>query len=784
MKNENNKFKKKIEFLFFFLVCTILISSDVNALDWSRGKAWYDNLYCQLIGCTMTGNLTASDSLLTNYIYSEGAGNNISIDGNTLFIDDGNDRVGIGTATPNDYLHILTTNTGNQDMLSLEAAYENVHLGPALKFIRTNGVLARIRGVEEGSWDGGLAFEVFLLNGGEVGRDSATTEAMRIDQYGNVGIGTTSPSNKLDVRGDGNFSGTVYINNATDLSETISSTQINNSYALNITLQQYIDWPGGNLTYVKEDAINNSYAQIDQDETFLGNVEAVEFKGKFNWTSGDDWNAFDGSELLFNESKLATQFFNVSTIEVITGTPQGAITDIHSYNNIPYNISEVASDLELRLNFTGINSFNEIIIRYKSPEEVGGTHVMAVQMYHVVDESWEDYGELPNSDIYHIIEFGVFDEDAHIDSTGTVQLRFYQDEGTPARTHKHEIDWVTISKGFGTPTGEEVDPHAVYKDGTTQLIGNWNAGSFNISVESIIGDGSYLTNIPKNDLTEYVNETKWSNGLLDYINYTLWASMLGEYINDTQIASYFKTSQIVDYPNSTQINVSLSLQNECSEITGCIENAITVDTSATENCTGSQAFLGNGSCIDIDGINTDTTIGDTNASTECSGDEALLGNTTCFSIGDIDTDTNTITTLDNIVFDNGTNLPSDWDISNYTAGDGNLTITEHVVSLVYTELKSWLDDIYQAAGDYLTSQQANDTFIISADMNTLAELNTQISGDLASSAELNNSYARLDSKNTFTSNQTLSDELILGTNKNIYIGSGRIYYNGSDVIWD
>lgn len=37
---------------------------------------------------------------------------------------------------------------------------------------------------------------------------------------------------------------------------------------------------------------------------FTGNVTANWFKGKFNWTSGDDWNLFDGSELLFNETKL------------------------------------------------------------------------------------------------------------------------------------------------------------------------------------------------------------------------------------------------------------------------------------------------------------------------------------------------------------------------------------------------------------------------------------------------------------------------------------------------
>jgi len=43
-------------------------------------------------------------------------------------------------------------------------------------------------------------------------------------------------------------------------------------------------------------------------------------------------------------------------------------------------------------------------------------------------------------------------------------------------------------------------------------------------------------------------------------------------------------------------------------------------------------------------------------------------------------------------------------------------------------------------GTYLTSQEGNDTYIISANMDDLAELNTQINGDLISSAQLNASY--------------------------------------------
>lgn len=39
------------------------------------------------------------------------------------------------------------------------------------------------------------------------------------NETGNIGIGTENPSAKLDVRGEGNFSGTIYINNNTDVSD-------------------------------------------------------------------------------------------------------------------------------------------------------------------------------------------------------------------------------------------------------------------------------------------------------------------------------------------------------------------------------------------------------------------------------------------------------------------------------------------------------------------------------------------------------------------------------------
>ena len=190
----------------------------------------------------------------------------------------------------------------------------------------------------------------------------------------------------------------------------------------------------------------------------------------------------------FNEAKLnatigdltKTIFFNVSSILNITGNTQGALTDIQSYNNVPYNVSEDASDLELRVNFSvGVGGdFNELIVRYKSGEE-DEPHRLRVQIYKINEDEWEDYGDLPEANTYSIVEFGVFDADEHIDGLGIVQVRFFQDEGVPPKTHLHNFDWVTISKGFGTPSGEEVDPDSIHKDGSTFWQGNEQGNGFN-----------------------------------------------------------------------------------------------------------------------------------------------------------------------------------------------------------------------------------------------------------------------------------------------------------------
>ena len=116
-------------------------------------------------------------------------------------------NVGIGTTNPVVPLHIKSTDTGDVDVLMIESIYGgSTDIGPAICFVRTDSILARIRGIEEGSFDGGLIFETVdvdtTVNPLGIGRNGATTERMRIDQVGNVGIGTDNPSEKLQVEGN------------------------------------------------------------------------------------------------------------------------------------------------------------------------------------------------------------------------------------------------------------------------------------------------------------------------------------------------------------------------------------------------------------------------------------------------------------------------------------------------------------------------------------------------------------------------------------------------------
>ena len=150
---------------------------------------------------SMIANLSISQSGLTNYWGSNGS----NIYNLTAL-------VGIGTTSP-DY------------PLQIESSGINVPGTTMYILTHFNNLTGDQAGIFTGydSLDGGAIIGSATSVTGQPIKfwtysGSAWGERMQISKTGNVGIGTTAPSQALDVRGQGNFSGTIYINNATDIS--------------------------------------------------------------------------------------------------------------------------------------------------------------------------------------------------------------------------------------------------------------------------------------------------------------------------------------------------------------------------------------------------------------------------------------------------------------------------------------------------------------------------------------------------------------------------------------
>ena len=99
-----------------------------------------------------------------------------------------NGNLGIGTGSPGAFK--LSVQNTAEDLLRLHNSTDG--LDSLISFTNPGGTLGRVQGID----NGGLAFDTGNNAGG------INSNAMFIDNAGNVGIGTNSPSEKLQVKGD------------------------------------------------------------------------------------------------------------------------------------------------------------------------------------------------------------------------------------------------------------------------------------------------------------------------------------------------------------------------------------------------------------------------------------------------------------------------------------------------------------------------------------------------------------------------------------------------------
>jgi len=238
---------------------------------------------------------------------------------------------------------------------------------------------------------------------------------------------------------------------------------------------------------------------------FTGNVTAQYYNGInistlalnsniINYTSDEIWiNKNSSNAFNFNSSKLSTIYYNATQSVAIAGTIDGGtLADTNhqdgKYDGVTFNFSEVSATpgLDLRINFTNITSFNQGVMRYKTASGLSGAYPI-IQMWNYDTSIWEDYPAVAQSLTFATITQPVFDSAEHV-SNGVAQMRIYK--ATKGNTgNKYYVDWIAISKGFGTPSGEEVDPYSFH------MNQNLNNSGYNISADYFIGDGSLLTGI-------------------------------------------------------------------------------------------------------------------------------------------------------------------------------------------------------------------------------------------------------------------------------------------------
>ena len=274
--------------------------------------------------------------------------------GSARMIINSSGNVGIGTTSPDAKLDVkeTTSDVAGEIIVGGLIASDNVPFGKisfantASTNTQTNDILASIAGEKVGSSNRGeLTFST--------SDSAAPTERMRIDSSGNVGIGTNNPGYKLDVSGDGRFTGTVHSNkleyggsSSTYLDFGINSITLatGSTSALSINSSQNVFIDAGSLTVTTSTVTATNFI-LSSDERLKENIE----KARDNRIKAD-WKTFE------LKTEKGQKRYGVIAQELEKTNPEFVREDTQGFKSVAYIdllIAKIA-ELEARLEKAGI----------------------------------------------------------------------------------------------------------------------------------------------------------------------------------------------------------------------------------------------------------------------------------------------------------------------------------------------------------------------------------------------------------------------------------------------
>jgi len=189
-------------------------------------------------------------------------------------IDGANSKVGIGTNSPDSLLHVAGTGIPTIKLQDTDTAGGFGHL-------EVNGAALFIESYDEDGTEGQILFK------------NATTEAMRIKEDGKVGIGTSTPSTLVEIKGDTTISRSVDSGQTRTLSIEGARNATGTDYA-RIDFKNYdsngpTSYTGARISAINEDdGVNDGSLIFSTNNANAGITERMRINDAGNVGIGTD----------------------------------------------------------------------------------------------------------------------------------------------------------------------------------------------------------------------------------------------------------------------------------------------------------------------------------------------------------------------------------------------------------------------------------------------------------------------------------------------------------------